>query len=216
MLSDLNAELVVAYQVVRDDPSGLIKSLHTHVNTETHYYEVRSTDPAGLAPVERAARFIYLNKTAFNGLWRENRSGRMNSPFGHYENPTICDEERLRSASRALRNTQIERHSFADVDGVRAGDFIYCDPPYVPVSATANFTGYSKGGFGMAEQRQLVVTARAWASNGAKVVLSNAEVDSVKDLYGPDFAQERVEVARAINSKGDRRGKVGEIILSIG
>jgi DNA adenine methylase len=217
VIGDANPDLIVAYEVVRDAPDKLVKALRRHVNEEDYYYVVRATDPSALSPVDRAARFIYLNKTAFNGLWRENKSGRMNAPFGHYDNPTICDEARLAAASRALRRTVITQGSFVEMDAaIQAHDFVYCDPPYLPVSLTANFTSYSAGGFGMPEQIDLVMMARRWAARGARVVLSNADVALAHELYGDDFHRERVEVARAINSKGDRRGKVGELILRIG
>ncbi len=217
ILSDVNAELICAYLAVQQEPGRLIDALRLHVNTEEHFYAVRAMDPKALDFVDRGARFIFLNKTAFNGLWRENKSGQMNAPFGHYDNPTICDEPRIRAASVALRNTTILCRPYIEAhDDIRPGDFVYCDPPYIPVSPTASFVGYGKGGFGEQNQYDLAAFALRWAMAGARVVLSNADVPLAHRIYGVEFNRESVQMARAINSKGDRRGKVGELILSIG
>src|SRR6185312_11302091 len=119
-------------------------------------YKVRAMEVSDLTPAERAARFIFLNKTCFNGLYRVNRKGEFNVPFGRYTNPTICDAKGLRAASEALQRTVFKAGDFeATLKGVEAGDFVYLDPPYVPASATADFTGYTKGGFTMADQTRL-------------------------------------------------------------
>jgi len=217
ILNDTNAELMMAYKAVRDNIRALVQLLRGYVNNETLYYQTRGADTRKMSDLERTARLIYLNKTAFNGLWRENRAGKMNAPFGHYEKPTICDEDRLYAASAALRNTTLVCKSFAELGALIGNrDFVYADPPYLPVSPTANFTGYGKVGFGRAEQQSLVDMARAWAAKGAKVVLSNADVPLARELYGYEFEREHVSAARAINSKGAKRGKVGELILRIG
>lgn len=217
LLSDVNAELITTYRVIQTDVDVLIAELQGLKNEEKFFYEIRALDSATLSPVERAARFIYLNKTAFNGVWRENLSGKMNVPFGKYENPAICDEENLRAVAQALQNTTIECGSYDEhALCVKAGDFCYFDPPYVPVNETSNFTTYSKGGFSLDWQKALVAWAKHCAKVGAKVVLSNADVPLVHELYGPEFAREQVQMARMINSKVDKRGKVGELLLSIG
>lgn len=211
-LSDVNPELVIACRIVRDSPEDLIRALGRHVNDEEAFYEVREQVPEQLGYIERAARFIYLQKTGFNGVYRVNKAGQYNVPFGHHANPKICDEDVIFAASKALRNTTILCQPFtslaADVD---EGDFVYCDPPYVPVSPTANFTVYSAEGFGLEDQQLLAQAARMWARRGATVVLSNADVPLVRELYA-GMKVKRVRMARAINSNGARRGKVNEVL----
>lgn len=215
-LCDINAELINAYQVVRDDVEGLIRLLRQQHNTEEHYYEVRALDPRTLSKVERACRLIYLNKTCFNGLFRENRSGTFNVPFGRYARPNICAEPTLRAASAALRGVSIGVASFEETaHEARPGDFVYCDPPYVPVSRTASFVRYSAGGFDDDAQARLALTAATMAERGINIMLSNSVAPLVKDLYHA-FEQEEVAATRAINSRADRRGKVGELILCAG
>lgn len=215
LLRDVNEELINTYQVVRDSPTDLVRALRQHVNTEEAFYAVRAQSPEDLDAIERAARFIYLNKTCFNGLHRVNKAGRFNSPFGRYDNPTICDEAGIFAASRALYNTSLAVRSFAALaDEIGDGDFVYCDPPYVPASPTANFTAYSADGFGLAQQQQLAAVAREWAVRGATVVLSNADVPLVRELYaGMEITP--VQMARNINSKATARGKVGEVIATL-
>lgn len=218
-LGDTILDLVIAYERVRDDPKGLISALRSYVNEEENYYVVRSLDPTTLGLTDRASRFIYLNKTSFNGLWRENKSGKMNAPYGKYKNPTICDEPGILAAYRALQDVNIQFKSFGHLyldREVGPGDFIYCDPPYLPVSKSASFTTYSAGGFGYEEHRKLMVYARRWAMRGARVVLSNADVPLTHELYEKDFSREIVQMNRSINCKGEGRSKVGEVILSIG
>jgi DNA adenine methylase len=215
-LADINTDLINAYQVVRDRVETLIVLLSQFHNEESFYYEVRAQDPRNLDPVARAARLLYLNKTCFNGLFRENRQGRFNVPFGHYRDPQFLRENDLRAASRALRGVAIEQAGFEELlTEVKPGDFVYCDPPYAPVSRTAAFVSYSAGGFDRAAQARLADVVRKLADRGASVLLSNSAVPLTRELY-QDFHLEEVQAARAINSRGDRRGKVAELLVAAG
>ncbi|MEE9257083.1 MAG: Dam family site-specific DNA-(adenine-N6)-methyltransferase, partial [bacterium] len=140
-LSDSIDELVKTFRAVQEDAEGVIRRLGRHVYERGHYYRVRAQNPARLSPAGLAARFIYLNKTGFNGLYRVNRAGRFNVPFGRYANPTIRNAGALRAASEALAGAKIGRRGFRELtEWAEAGDFIYLDPPYHPLSKTANFT----------------------------------------------------------------------------
>ena len=215
-LTDVNVELVNAYQVVRDRVEPLIEALRQHRNDEERYYQVRSQDPHTMSPVERAARLIYLNKTCFNGLYRENRRGQFNVPFGRYTSPNICAEDNLRAASTALQRVVVEATSFEDTTREAApGDFVYFDPPYVPVSATSSFVSYSAGGFDERAQERLALTAATLADHGVNVMVSNSVAPLVRKLYA-GFWIEEVSASRSVNSRGDRRGKVGELVMCAG
>ena len=151
-LSDQNEKLIEAYQMVRDNLDQVIAALQPHRNEAEYYYTMRAQNPADLAPAARAARLIFLNKTCYNGLYRENSKGEFNVPFGRYKNPKICDEARLRAASAALQGVEVRVADFSEtVETAVAGDFVYFDPPYVPLSSTSNFPSYNKKGFGHKE-----------------------------------------------------------------
>jgi len=214
-LSDSNAELMTTYRVVRDDVDMLIKFLRAIPYDKESYLKIRAEKLNN--PVFAASRMIYLNKAGFNGLYRVNQKGEFNVPFGRTssgEPPVVCDEESLRACSEALWETSINSDDFSlALDRVGNGDFVYCDPPYAPASATANFTGYQAGGFGWAEQERLSAAAEALAARGTKVMLSNADVPRVRELYAWASSVERVEARRSVNSRGDKRGKVGELII---
>ena len=213
VLTDSNAELVNVYRVVRDKLEALIEELSKHPYDKDHYYEVRAQDPRTLTDVEAAARMIYLNKTAFNGLYRVNKSGRFNVPFGRYSNPKICDRPRLRAASEALRGVVVAQRDFSEVvHFTRPGDFVYFDPPYVPRSATSNFTNYASGGFGLEQQRRLAQIFRELDRAGVKVMLSNSDTDLVRSLYH-DFRIDTVLARRAVNSKASARGPITEVVV---
>ena len=212
-LSDANPSLIDVYLALRDDVEAVIGVLREHVYERAHYYRVRALDPANLSRPERAARVIYLNKTCYNGLYRENRKGQFNVPFGRYKNPTICDEPNLRAASRVLQGVDIGRRHFCTiVHYAQPGDFVYFDPPYHPLSATANFTAYDRSGFGPDDQRQLRDVFAALGERGARAMLSNSDTPFVRELYD-GFAIDQVHVARAVNSKASGRGKVAEVIV---
>lgn len=217
-LADINPELVNAYQIVRDRVETLIVLLGAFRNEEDFYYEIRAQDPLQLDPVQRAARLLYLNRTCFNGLFRENRDGRFNVPFGRYRNLQILRENDLRAASRALRGICIEQDSFdALSDCAQPGDFVYFDPPYAPLSRTASFTTYSRGGFDDTAQRRLGALVRELGARGVHVLLSNSSAPIIYDIYDhPELHVEQVLASRAINSRADRRGKVAEVLVAAG
>jgi DNA adenine methylase len=221
VLSDANADLVIAYLMVKTKLRDLVSALrdlkrgHLSGGLE-HYLQIRKDDPS--FPIERAARFIYLNKTCFNGLYRVNKQGEFNVPMGKWKKlPEICDEENLSACQAILRG---------DVDvGIRdfrtsllipgRGDFVYLDPPYAPTSSTSDFTSYTKEGFGPADQKQLAEMMRALKERGVKILLSNAGTQDVRDLYPePLFKVEEVAALRRVNSKGGKRGAVVELLIS--
>lgn len=212
-LTDANPRLIAMYRALRDDVDAVIVALNAHAaaHSKEHYYATRSAPPSPGPAL--AAWFIYLNKTGFNGLYRVNRQGGFNVPMGSYVNPTICDPDRLRAASRALRGAEIEIESFEGCLKVaQTGDLVYFDPPYVPVSRTASFTSYSAEGFGDADQRRLVQVAEELRSRGVRVLLSNSGIEAVAELYA-GFTCEPVQARRAVNSRADRRGDVTEYII---
>ncbi len=211
-LSDRNAELVTTYRAVRDEVERVIEALAAHVNQEEHYYAVRALDPSTLSPAECAARTIFLNRVGYNGLYRVNASGRFNVPFGRYRNPKICDPDGLRHVSRSLAIADLAVADFEESCGrAVAGDVVYLDPPYLPVSKTASFTSYS-GRFDEDEHARLASTFASLVDRGAFVLLSNSDTPLSRKLY-QGFKVDTVEATRAINSRGDRRGVVHEVLV---
>ena len=212
-LSDANTALIDVYLALSDDVEGVIAALQPHRYERDHYYHVRAQRPDDLSLPERAARIIYLNKTCYNGLYRENRAGQFNVPFGRYKNPTICDEPNLRAVSAVLQGVDIARRRFDSVLGyAKKGDFVYFDPPYVPLSPTANFTTYDRAGFGPDDQRQLRDVFAELARRGVRAMLSNSDTPFVRELYA-GFRVEQLFAARAVNSKANSRGKVAELLV---
>lgn len=212
-LSDNNQRLIEIYDGVKTDVEAVIRRLLSHeaVHGKEYYYQVRAKVPDTLE--ERAARLIYLNKTCFNGLFRENSKGLFNTPFGRYKNPLICDSDNLREAAKALRRAKLAPCPFEDiVNEAERDDLVYFDPPYHPVSKTASFTAYHKGGFGESGQRQLADVFRALNEKGVKVLLSNSDTKFTQDLY-EGFTIDRVYATRRVNSRADRRGKVSELLV---
>ncbi|MGH9549393.1 MAG: DNA adenine methylase [Terriglobales bacterium] len=212
-ISDCNAELINCYKVVRDCVDDLIEALKEHKNESAHYYIVRSQDVSRLTKVQRAARLIYLNRTCFNGLYRVNRSGQFNVPFGKYKNPRIVNEENLHMASQVLQRTTILNCPFSEIrNKVAVGDFVYLDPPYQPISTTSNFTGYTAGSFTLKDQEKLAQFVRELDRRGAYFMLSNSDNEQIEELY-QRFQIHRVDAARAINCKGNRRGRISELLI---
>lgn len=214
VLSDSNSELVNTYRIVRDNPKKLLEALKKHKYEKDYYYQIREQDPKELSSVEAAARMIFLNRTGFNGLYRVNSKGKFNVPFGRYTNPKIVDSERIYACSEALQGTVIENFRFQEFPWamVQAGDFVYFDPPYIPMSNTASFTTYDKGGFGEAEQRELAETYAMLSEKGAFLMLSNSGMPLTRELY-KDFRIEEISMPRMINSKADKRGEVTEYLV---
>jgi DNA adenine methylase len=219
VLSDSNEELINVYEVVKTNVEQLVETLKTHKanygrQAEEYYYQVRKQRP--FDSVEKAARLIFLNKTCYNGLYRVNRKGEFNVPFGRYENPRILDEENLRTASRVLNHTNAELltadYQEATKDASK-GDFIYFDPPYQPVSSTANFTSYTHSGFSLDEQKRLGVWFKELDKRGCTVILSNSNTREVRDIYS-GYIIETVPAMRAISCKGNKRKGHTELIIS--
>ena len=216
-LIDVNDELINAYVVVRDHVEDLIVELSSYVYRKDYFYQVRDADRTSSymtwPPIKRAGRFIYLNKTCYNGLYRVNAKGHFNTPFGRYTNPTIVDPENMRACSKALHTVCIEKAHFETIeDHLTAGDFVYLDPPYMPLTATANFTGYASGGFSADMQHRLFRLCCRLDTRGVQFMLSNSASPLITMLY-QQFRVEYIRAARAINSRASRRGAVEEVII---
>jgi DNA adenine methylase len=214
LLADVNAELIDCYVATRDDVEGVIKALGHYRYGVEDYYRARAVDRTTLPLVERAARTIYLNKTGYNGLYRVNRAGKFNVPMGRYTNPMLCDAANLHACSRDLQRVDLRVADFEDIASrAKPGDFVYFDPPYVPVSDSADFTSYVPGGFGNDQQRRLAAVFTSLARRGVHAMLSNSDTPTVRELYR-GFRIDAVLAARFINSRGSRRGKVGEVVVT--
>jgi DNA adenine methylase len=224
VLADANSKLVEVHVVVRDAVDDLLTELDRLPKEDwrERYYEIRDLYNEGpWVGAPHAARFVWLNRAGFNGLYRENRSGRFNVPVGRYTRLSFPDESRFRAVSAALTDTEIVCADFESViDRARAGDQVYCDPPYVPLSSTARFTGYCKVPFGLPEQKRLATIAQKAALRGARVVLSNHDLPVVRnELYPTAQGFEHVakpRVARAISRAARSRKRVAEVIAAIG
>jgi len=218
VLNDFNADLVGLYTAVKRDVASVVKRLEYHrtAHSEAHYYDTRTRwNDRELAwtSSERAATFIYLNKTCFNGLWRVNRSGAFNVPIGRYVDPPICVPDALRAAHAILARAELRHGDYrAAVADASRGDFLYFDPPYDPMTPTANFTSYTTDAFGPDQQRELAETARMLVGKGCRVMLSNSDTPFVRTLY-KGFKIDRVKCSRAINSNAAKRGDVDEVIV---
>ena len=217
-ISDINSELINAYQVVKEDVEALIKDLRTHVYEEKYFYSIRNIDRSieyeKWSRVQRASRLIFLNKTCFNGLYRVNSKGHFNTPFGRYVNPTIVDEVNLRACSAVLAGVTISLSEFDQIEGIiERDDFVYFDPPYVPLSNTANFTTYSSQGFDGQMQDKLFALCCSLDKRGIRFMLSNSSAPFVLELY-KQFKVELVPASRAINSNALKRGDVYEVIVT--
>lgn len=214
-LSDRNEKLIELYRMVQNDVEGVIAGLKNHRNEAEYYYRIRGQDLEMLSPAERAARLIYLNRTCYNGLFRENKRGEFNVPFGRYRNPAICDEPRLRAASLALKGVGLSSADFAGaVANAGKDDFVYFDPPYVPLNATSSFTSYDRRGFAERDHRRLADTIHQLTARGCLVMLSNSDTALVRELYrDKQYRLVPIEARRNINSKGDRRGPVAELLI---
>jgi len=212
-LSDINPSLIDVYTAIRDCVDDVIVALKRHLHDKAYYYAVRALKPDNLTLPERAARTIYLNKTCFNGLHRENRAGEFNVPFGRYKNPTICDEQNLRATSQALKCAEISRRHFSSVlDAAQPGHFVYFDPPYHPLSPTASFTSYDRNGFGEADQTRVRNAFAELTHRGVKVMLSNSDTPFIRALYA-GYTISQVHASRSVNSRGAGRGKVPEVVV---
>lgn len=216
-LTDINAELITTYRCVRDHVEELICLLQEHKtqHNRDYYYYIRANPSNN--DLEQAARFIYLNKTCYNGLYRVNSQGKFNVPLGRYKNPNICPEGLLRAASVALATSEIKQADFTDILNYATGsdDFVFCDPPYHPISNTSYFTGYSQNSFSEKDQERLRNTCAELASRGVKVVVCNSDSEFIKKLYEQiNFNIYSIEAARSINSNTQKRGMIKELLIT--
>ncbi|MBL7663046.1 DNA adenine methylase [bacterium] len=217
-LSDINPELINVYQVIRDQLPQLIQELSKFKYSEREYYRVRNLDrDPGFwtwSSAERAARIIYLNKTCFNGLFRVNQRGQFNVPFGAYQNPKILDAENLTACSQALQGVDLAVRPYSKIlEVIEPGDFIYADPPYVPISKTASFTSFAKTGFTLEDQAALRDFALAVDRKGAYIMLSNADTPLTRELY-QSLNVVQISAPRMISARGQSRTKVFEVIAT--
>ncbi len=226
VINDLNDSLIKTYKVIKDNSDELIASLSLHENTSDYFYEIRNEDlyPETFnlkSDVEVASRLIYLNKTCFNGLFRVNSSGHFNTPFGNYKNPNIVNEPVIRAVSKYFNDNEITilNGDFAIAcQEAQKGDFVYFDPPYDPVSDTASFTGYNAGGFGREEQIRLRDLCVELDKRGVKFLLSNSATKFIIDLYKSKEFKSKITIdivkaKRSINSNGNKRGEVDEVLI---
>lgn len=212
LIADSNPELINMYKEVADNVEKVIEKLSQYQNTKEMFYEVRSLDWRSLSPSEAAARTLYLNKTCYNGLYRVNKKGQFNTPYGRYKNPTICDEEHLHNASEALKKAEIVCSDYLSVlnEYAQPGDFIYLDPPYIPVSEYGDFKRYTKEQFHEEDQRNLAEEVEKLYQKGCYVLLTNSNHPLVHELYG-NFRIEVIKTRRSISSKGSSRS--GEDVI---
>jgi DNA adenine methylase len=216
-LSDLNKELVTTYNVIKNDVEKLIISLKKHKTDKEYFLKIRVRDPNKIDDVSVASRFIFLNRTCFNGMYRVNSKGGFNVPYGKYTNPMICDEDNLRKVSKALKNIDIKHQDYKEVlKNAKKGDFIYFDPPYYPVSKTASFTSYTSEAFLDKEQTELRDTFVELHKRGCFVMLSNSNTPFINKIYFgiKGIRISKVQAGRAINSDASKRGKITEVLVT--
>lgn len=219
-VNDINGDLICVYTVIRDNVEELIKELKQYKNESEFFYAVRDWDRrpdkyASLSELQKAARILYLNKTCYNGLYRVNNAGEFNSPFGNYKNPNIVNEPVLRAVSAYFNSATIRFSSldYAEVlSNVKKGTFVYLDPPYDPISETASFTGYSKGGFSKDDQIRLRKCCDDLDRRGIKFMLSNSATNFIMEQYST-YNIITVQAKRAINSVASKRGDVNEVVV---
>jgi len=218
VLIDNNEDLINCYEVIKNNPFELIRSLKKHKNEKEYYYQVRSADREiesfkKWTNVEKASRTIFMNRCCYNGLYRVNSKGEFNTPFGSYKNPKFCNEMNLNAVHESLKNALIVQGSFETcLDYAEKDDFVYFDPPYHPLSETANFTSYTKDNFSKDSQIKLRDVFKTLDDRGCKVMLSNSYNEFTLDLYN-DFKIVVLNAKRAINSNASKRGKIKEILV---
>lgn len=223
VVNDANSELINTYQQVKDHPNELITELAKLFaqDNKENYLKIRSADRNGeiskYSNIDRAIRFIYINKAGFNGLWRVNRKGQCNVPYGLHstlkvpENAILNDSKYFNNADIKFLNGDYQNC----VKSAQKHDFVYFDPPYAPLTLTANFTSYTKNDFGLFQQKQLRDLALDLAQKGVYVMLSNSYTDTIKKLYANKiFHWHKVKAKRSINSNAKKRGKVSEVLIT--
>jgi len=219
-ISDLNSDLVLTYITIRDKPDELINSLKNHAkcyqkNSKSYYYSIRESNPR--SAVEKTSRLLFLNKTCFNGLYRVNKKGKFNVPLGRYTNPNIVNEENIRSVSQVLqsRKVSIKCSDFESVLGeAKKDDLVYFDPPYQPVSNTANFTSYTHKSFTFDDLKRLAKLCLKLDSKGCKVMLSNSNSQEVADMFAAkQWRLKKIKANRSINSNSKKRTGHFELLI---
>ena len=213
ILSDLNAELIHLYRVIRDDVEALIATLDQYQYETNFYYRIRSLDPSKMSPINRAARMLFLNRTCFNGLYRVNSSGKFNVPFGRYTNPIICNAANLRHVHRLLQGVELQRWTYETVlEVANSGDFVYLDPPSQVLASSARFTDYSPEAFTDNHMGRLREVFDILDQRGCLVMLSNPNVALNRQLFdGYDIRE--VTSPRAVRRDGRRRGRRVELVI---
>ena len=215
-LSDINEELINAYNVIKNNVNDLITELEILKanHSKEHYYKIRDVDPSTLDDVKKAARFIYLNKTCFNGLYRVNSKGKFNVPIGSYKNPGIVQNDELLEISSLLKNTKIEVKQFHETTKyAKKGDYVYLDPPYFPLDKKSSFTTYTKDNFLEKEQIKLAEVFEELHKKGCNVMLSNSDTDFIKNLYAK-YNINFVKATRMINCDATKRGEINEVVVT--
>lgn len=222
-VNDLNGELINTYKQVKEHPQELIKLLVKLFENDSkeNYLTIRAVDRTGeildYSDLERAARFIYLNKAGYNGLWRVNQKGQNNVPYGQHAKLTVpANAIELDSKYFNENNVEFKNGDYQDcVAEAKKGDFVYFDPPYIPLNPTSSFTSYTKNGFGLVQQRQLAQLAKELADKGVCVMLSNSYTKLTKEIYADSvFHIHRVSARRSINRDGAKRGRIGEALIT--
>lgn len=216
-IADSNEELINLYLVVRDNVNDLILDLNKHEISKEYFLAIRNVDRTSeyknYSNVERASRFIYLNRTCFNGMYRVNSQGFFNVPYGNYKNPRIIDKNNLYNCSELLKNTEIKCTDFSTVlEKVKSGDFVYFDPPYVPLNETSSFTSYTKFGFDIDMQFLLRDVCDELHSKKVKFMVSNSDTPLVNELYSK-YNIQKVYASRMINANAAGRGKISEVLI---
>jgi len=217
ILLDLNFELITTYNVIKNDVGDLIKSLKKHKHNKEYFLKMRVKNPKRLSKLNIASRFIYLNRTGFNGLYRVNKNDEFNVPFGRYNNPLICDEENLRKIHNVLQKVDILHKDYKEVLNIaRKGDFVYLDPPYYPVNRTSNFTSYTSKDFLEKEQEELRDAFVELHKKRCFVMLSNSDTPFINKLYSglnKRIKIHKIRAGRMINSNAKKRGKINEVLV---
>lgn len=221
IINDYNAELINVYNVIKNNPDELISLLQEHekLNSQEYFYQIRSLDRSdtyySMSSIDKAARIIYLNKTCFNGLFRVNQAGQFNSPYGKYKNPNIVNRPLVLAMSKYFNNNDIRimNGDYKEaLKNLRRGAFVYFDPPYMPISSSSSFTGYTENGFGKQQQIELKEECDKLNGRGIKFLLSNSDHPLIRELY-KDYEIIVVKAKRSINSKGNKRGEINEVLI---
>jgi DNA adenine methylase len=215
-LSDSNKDLIECYNTIKSDPKIISEYLNQHLenNCKEYYYKMRDEYNSSKPSITKAALFIYLNKSCFNGIWRVNKKGHFNVPYGYKEPPSLPSNEDLLKISKVLSNAKLVHKDYKDaVINVNEGDFVYFDPPYPPLNGTSFFTHYTKERFNREDHAELARIAKELTKKGCLVMISNADIPYIKSLYKDSFNVYDLEVTRWIRTDG-KRYKVGELIIT--